>query len=228
MRMRRKKNGEARLAACAHLCAERPEAPATHTGEWFGREAPLYLEVGCGKGAFACGMAAKHPEVCFLAMERVTDVAIAALEKAEERREERREDNLRFAVANAEVLEEFLAPDTVDKLFLNFSDPWPKKGYAKRRLTHRRFLDVYFRLLKTGGEFRLKTDNRGLFEFTLEELDALGLQTDFVTTDLHRSPYAEGNVMTEYETNFSAQGMPIYSLAVTKTFTGNIPQKSEE
>lgn len=215
MRMRRKKNGEARLAACAHLLCDLPSAPVCDTVPWFGRIQPLWVEVGCGKGAFACGMAANHPEVCFLAIERVSDVMIAAVERAEACKEERT-DNLRFAITNAEQLENYLAPATVSRIFLNFSDPWPKKGYYKRRLTYRKFLEMYFRLLAPGGKFCMKTDNVGLFDFTLEELSALGLTPDFVTYDLHHSPYAEGNVMTEYETNFTAKGMTICSLAVTK------------
>ncbi len=181
----------------------------------FPKKAPLSLEIGCGKGAFSCGMAARYPERSFLAVERVTDVMIAALEKAMACSDERT-DNLRFAIANAENLEAFLAPNTVSHMYLNFSDPWPKKGYAKRRLTHRRFLEMYFRLLKSGGVFHLKTDNTGLFAFTLEELEALSLTPDFVTYDLHNSPYAADNVMTKYETNFTAKGIPICALCVTK------------
>ena len=108
------------------------------------------------------------------------------------------------------------APKTLDRVFLNFSDPWSKKGYAKRRLTHRRYLAVYFHLLKDGGVLRFKTDNVGLFDFSLEELEAVGLTPRIVTRDLHNSEYMEGNVVTEYEANFSSQGVSINMLEVVK------------
>jgi tRNA (guanine-N7-)-methyltransferase len=104
----------------------------------------------------------------------------------------------------------------VDRIFLNFSDPWSKKGYAKRRLTHRRYLSIYFDLLKDGGRVTFKTDNTGLFDFTLEELSDVGITPDFVTRDLHNSERAEGNIMTEYEKNFSEQGMAINMVEFTK------------
>ena len=226
MRMRKKKNGAARLAACAALLCERPAAPIENSQADFGRDAPLHLEIGCGKGGFACGMAAAHPDVCFYALERVSDVMVLAAEKAMARAAERPGDNLRFILAGAVDLEAYFAPASLSVIYLNFSDPWPKKGYAKRRLTHRRFLRVYMRLLREGGCLRLKTDNTALFDFTLEELAAVGLTPDFVTRDLHASPYADGNVMTEYETNFSAQGIPICALSVTGH--GPLPDAPEE
>ena len=217
MRMRKKKNGEARLASHAHLLCAKPSTPFDGAAAVFAREenAPLCLEIGCGKGAFACGMAALHPEYCFLAIERVSDVMIAALERADPLSSER-SDNLRFMIADANDLEACFAAESIDTIYLNFSDPWPKKGYYKRRLTYRVFLDMYFKILVPGGALRFKTDNRPLFEFTLEELAATGRTPEFVTYDLHNSPYAEGNVMTEYETNFVSQGMPIHALCVRK------------
>ena len=213
MRMRKKKNGLERLSRCAHLLVEKPASPIADTEKDFGRIAPLHLEIGCGKGNFACGMAEKHPDVCFYAMERVRDVMVLALEKAEKRKADRPTDNLRFIVGDAGDLLLWFGEGTVDTLYLNFSDPWPKKGYAKRRLTHRKFLKLYARLLREGGSVRFKTDNRPLFDFTLLELEELGIIPDFVTFDLHNSPYNEGNVMTEYEENFSSQGVPINSLS---------------
>ena len=213
MRMRKKKNGAARLSACAHLLCEKPQSPISSAMADFGREAELHLEIGCGKGGFACGMARKNPTACFYAMERVHDVMVLAAERAEREREER-PDNLRFILAGAADLPAYFVPGSLFRIYLNFSDPWPKKGYAKRRLTHRAFLRLYFSLLSEGGELWMKTDNVGLFDFTLEELAALGLEPFFVTRDLHASSEAEGNVMTEYERNFSSQGMPIHALRV--------------
>ena len=215
MRMRKKKNGAQRLAACSEFLVAERDTPISSSSEIFSRDGELHLEIGCGKGGFACGMAEKYPDVNFIALERVHDVMVLALEKAKARAEDRKSDNLRFMLTNAETLEELFAPESLDTIYLNFSDPWHKKGYAKRRLTYRKFLVTYFKLLKKGGKLRFKTDNRPLFDFTLEELAACGLECDFVTYDLHASEYAKDNVMTEYETNFSSQGMPIYSLSVT-------------
>lgn len=215
MRMRKKKNGPARLAAVSHLFCEKPDTPITSSLTHFGREGALWLEVGCGKGGFACGMAKKYPDANIYAMERITDVVMLAAERAEREKDER-PNNLRFILDGADGLREYFAPASLDRVYLNFSDPWPKKGYAKRRLTYRGFLRVYFSLLKEGGELRFKTDNVGLFDFTLEELAAVGLTPHFVTRDLHQEAVAADNVMTEYEKNFSEKGFSICSLWVKK------------
>ena len=213
MRMRKKKHGEERLAACSPLLCERPETPFADPAAIFGRDTDVYLEIGCGKGDFAVGMAAAHPDVSFIAMEKVSDVLVLAAEKAG-RAADTRPDNLRFIRGDARDLAAWFAPASLAGIYLNFSDPWPKAGHAKRRLTHRTFLESYISLVKPGGILALKTDNVGLFDFTLEELAALGLEPFFVTRDLHASSEAEGNVMTEYERNFSSQGMPIHALRV--------------
>ena len=216
MRMRKKKHSEERLDACRALLIEKKDHPIVSSVEDFGRETPLSLEIGCGKGGFACGMAANYPDVSFYALERVENVMINALERAEAERGNRIKDNLRFIIANADTLEEWFAPASLDTIYLNFSDPWHKERHAKRRLTYRAYLFKYFRLLKVGGTIRFKTDNVNLFNFTLEELTALGLVPDVLTRDLHASPYAEGNVMTEYEKNFSSQGFPIHMLVLSR------------
>lgn len=218
MRMRKKKNGARRLEAVSHLFCTPPDTPITDGRAHFGNDREIRLEIGCGKGGFACGMASKYPEANFYALERVSDVILLAAERAERERDARPTDNLRFLLAGAGDLSACFAPASLSVIYLNFSDPWPKKGHAKRRLTHRDFLRGYLRLLKMGGELRFKTDNVGLFDFTLEELDALGLTPYFVTRDLHNSPENEGNVMTEYEKNFSEKGFPIHSLALRKSF----------
>lgn len=217
MRMRKKKHGAERIAACASLliqCPTQPDQPAVCPADLFTEARPVHLEIGCGKGNFAVGMAARHPEWNFIAMERVADVACLALEKAQEAAADRPGDNLRFLIGNAEHLGEWMAPHSISRIYLNFSDPWPKKGYAKRRLTHRRFLELYRGLLVEGGELYLKTDNRGLFDFSLEEFEACGLTVLFSSRDFHKTPEAADNVMTEYEANFTAQGMPIYCARV--------------
>lgn len=214
MRARKKKHGAERIAACAHLLIEDPtvlkDDPSTPFTD---KDKPLHLEIGCGKGNFACGMAAKNPDVNFIAMERVSDVACLALEKAEAAKETR-PDNLRFLIGNAENLTEWLPPHSIDCLYLNFSDPWPKAGHAKRRLTHRVFLERYQTVLKKGGVLRFKTDNVGLFDFSLEQFAEMGLDMTDLTRDLHNSPLNEGNVMTEYEKAWSEKGYPIHAVTV--------------
>ena len=215
MRARKKKHGAERIAACAHLLIEDPtvlkDDPRSPFSE---KEKALHLEIGCGKGNFACGMAAKNPDVNFIAMERVSDVACCALEKAKATAEDRPGDNLRFLIGDAQYLADWVEPHSVSRIYLNFSDPWPKKGYAKRRLTYRGFLELYKKILVEGGELYLKTDNEGLFDFSLEEFEAMGLTILFSSRDFHKTPEAEGNIMTEYEANFSSQGMPIYCARV--------------
>ena len=213
MRARKKKHGAERIAACAHLLISDPTVLKNDPQAPFPTVRPLHLEIGCGKGNFACGMSAKHPDVNFIAMERVPDVACLALEKAEAAKDER-PDNLRFLIGNAENLVEWLPPHSVDCLYLNFSDPWPKSGHAKRRLTHRVFLEKYQTVLKKGGILRFKTDNVGLFDFSLEQFAEMGLKMTDLTRDLHNSPQNEGNVMTEYEKNFSEKGFPIHAVIV--------------
>ena len=211
MRMRKKKNGESRIRACAHLLIEDNAAFRQKPSLAFGTDKPLHIEIGCGKGNFACGMSAKHPDINFIAMEKVSDVACLALEKAE-RSKETRPDNLRFVIGDAKNLTELLPDASVSCLYLNFSDPWPKAGHAKRRLTHAVFLNLYRQILTPDGIIKLKTDNRSLYEFTLEQFAELGMNVLWQTEDLHSSPLAEDNVMTEYEKNFSDKGQPICSV----------------
>jgi len=213
MRMRRKKHGAERIAACAQILIDQAAGEAVDPAVFFNVSRPIHLEIGCGKGDFAVGMSAKYPEYNFIAMERVPDVACIALEKAMAAAENR-PDNLRFIIGDAQTLNERILPHTVDCIYLNFSDPWPKKGYAKRRLTHAGFLELYRTLLRPGGMLKLKTDNEGLFDFSLEQFVLCGLQIEWQTRDLHHSELAENNVMTEYERHFSELGQVIYSAHV--------------
>ena len=212
MRMRKKKHGAERIAACAELRIENIEVLKDGFDGVFAESRPVHMEIGCGKGNFACGMAAKHPEINFIAVEKVADVCCIALEKAKARAEERSGDNLRFIISDAKELSENVLPHSLDCIYLNFSDPWPKSGHAKRRLTHRGFLEMYKKLLKEDGILRLKTDNVGLFDFSLEEFEEFGMQILWQTRDLHSEPENVDNVMTEYEKNFSDKGQPICSV----------------
>ena len=211
MRVRKKKNGAQRIEACSHLLVSDLLALGAPENI-FAEPAPLHLEIGCGKGNFACGMSEKYPDVNFIAVEKVADVCCVALEKAVARTSERARDNLRFLIGDAKILDETVKPHSVDCIYLNFSDPWPKSGHAKRRLTYRTFLAIYEKLLKEDGILKLKTDNVGLFDFTLEELEAFGATVLWQTRDLHNEPEAKDNVMTEYEKNFSENGVSICSV----------------
>ena len=225
MRMRKKKHGAERLDACREFLIENIEEPISDPASELGMpNAELWLEIGAGKGGFATKMAKSNPDVAYIAMEKVTDCIVLAAEGAK-RAFENGNSNLKFINDTADNLTKLFNTGTVSRIFLNFSDPWSKKGYAKRRLTHERYLSVYFNLLKDGGKLRFKTDNVALFDFSLEEIEKMGLKPDVVTRDLHASSYAEGNIMTEYETAFSSQGIKINMLEITKPcgFAPKIP-----
>ncbi len=205
MRMRRKKNGAARLAACEEFIFP-PDIK--DPAEAFGNADPVHLEIGCGKGDFVCGMAEANPDVNFIAIERISDVLMLAAEKAKTKGLK----NVKLAVMNAAVLNEKFAPKSISRIYLNFSDPWPKKGYAKRRLTYRAFLDIYKQILTEDGSIFLKTDDENLFDFSIEELTLSGFEITDMTRDLHASEYAKDNIMTEYERNFTEMGKKINML----------------
>ena len=211
MRMRKKKHGAERIQACSQLLIEDPAALKDGFDGIFDQNRPVHIEIGCGKGNFASGMAAAYPDVNFVAMEKVPDVCCIALEKAKASAETRENDNLRFIIGDAKILAENVKPHSIDCIYLNFSDPWPKSKHAKRRLTHSSFLSIYKTILKEDGILRFKTDNVGLFDFSLEEFEAFGMDIFWQTRDLHSSEKNAENIMTEYEKNFSEKGMNICS-----------------
>ena len=220
MRMRKKKHGEERLLQCSEYLYSHEGAPLTDpSGTVFGSSSAVYLEIGAGKGGFAVGMTKASPDVAYFAMERVTDCVVLAAERAKKEGA----DRLRFIIDTADNLTKIFAPGSVDAIFLNFSDPWSKKGYAKRRLTHARYLAVYMSLLKDGGILRFKTDNVGLFDFSVEQVEEVGLPLNKLTRDLHASEWNEGNVVTEYEAAFSSQGVKINMLEVVKPAGFSLP-----
>ncbi len=214
MRMRHKKRGAERIAALSHLLIDNPEAIMADLSASFGAHRPLHLEIGCGKGAFATRLAAANPGINLIAVERIPDVACIALERAEAEKEARPADNLRFIIANAQSVCQWLPAASIECIYLNFSDPWPKKAHAKRRLTHAGFLKIYRRILTVGGRLEIKTDNTALFDFSLEQFAAEGLDVLWKTRDLHSSERAAGNIMTEYERNFTAAGLPICAATI--------------
>lgn len=186
-------------------------------GKWqdfFGNKNPIYLEIGCGKGGFITENAKRYPDINFVGLERQQSVvAIAA------RNTEQSLDNLAILWENAINLDEIFDIGEFQRLYLNFSDPWPKTRTAKRRLTYRGFLNDYNRLMNGNGEVFFKTDNRNLFEFSLNEFCSEDWKLSNVSLDLHNSPnedIVKNNIMTEYEKKFSSKGMPIYRLEARK------------
>ncbi|MCC8168800.1 MAG: tRNA (guanosine(46)-N7)-methyltransferase TrmB [Oscillospiraceae bacterium] len=210
MRMRKKKNLSSRMEKCAAVHIDNPQELKGKWSGLFGNDNPIHIEIGCGKGSFITGMAKKYPKINFVAIEKVEDVIVMAMEKAigEELK------NVFFIDADAETLDETFEKGEIQRIYLNFSDPWKKKKQAKRRLTHKRFLDLYKKLLNNGDYIYFKTDNRALFEFSLNSFAEEGYKLENITFDLHNSDYKD-NVMTEYEKRFSEAGMPIYRVEAT-------------
>jgi tRNA (guanine-N(7)-)-methyltransferase len=169
-----------------------------------------------GKGRFIMDLAARNPDINYLGMERYESVLYRGLQKLEENPL----PNLRLLCEDAALLPDFFEKGELDRIYLNFSDPWPKDRHAKRRLTSRQFLECYDKVLKGDGQIEFKTDNVGLFDFSLEEIDAAGWNLDAFTRDLHHdTAMNEGNIMTEYEEKFSSRGNPICKLITSR----NIP-----
>ena len=196
---------------------------ADKKGKWntvFGNENPIHIEVGMGKGQFITEMAKRNPQINYIGIERYTSVLLRAVQKREQLPTEEALPNLLYLCIDASELPEIFAKDEVAQIYLNFSDPWPKDRHAKRRLTSKEYWARYDRILCPEGREILKTDNRPLFDFSLEQVEVAGWQLDNYTFDLHHSEYAEGNVMTEYEERFTAKGNPICRLVAHRN-----PQK---
>lgn len=207
MRMRRKKHREDRMELCSDIMIENFADYKDDLKSVFSDDKPLHIEIGCGKGKFMLETAMKNPDVNFIAIEKNLDVLVLAMEKV------KREGltNVRFVAGDAGVLSEFDTKTKCDVIYINFCDPWKKNRQAKRRLTHENFLNIYKKIITPSGMIRFKTDNKMLFEFSLNSFSDYGLRLKNITLDLHNSMYNEGNVMTEYETLFSEKGQPIYS-----------------
>lgn len=173
----------------------------------FGNRNPVVLEIGAGKGQFCCELAKRDPDTNIIAVEKSSNVIVDAAEKAIEMGLK----NLILVRCDAEYLEKYIPEHSIGRLYLNFSCPFPKKSYAAHRLTHRKFLAIYKKLLANGAEIHQKTDNRQFFEFSLEEFSQSGYLLKNISLDLHASDF-EGNIETEYEKRFSEQGLPIYRL----------------
>lgn len=218
MRMRKKKHAADRLEACKDIILPLAEheadyrkaadAPAYYDiKEIFGNGNPLHLEIGCGKGQFICELAGRNPDVNYIAIEVCDDVAVLACEGVKKAGLK----NVRFMVTGAEYLLKYFRTDSVDRIYLNFSCPFPKTRYAKHRLTSPIFLPMYKQILRSGGEIHQKTDNMHFFEYSIERYSELGFRLQNISLDLHKSGF-EGNIVTEYENRFLSLGQPIYRL----------------
>lgn len=215
MRMRKKKNLIPRMERCAPWQVQDPYAQKGHWSDLFPQAQELWVEIGCGKGTFTVETAKANPQALLIAVERVPDALVMAMEKAKALEL----TNVFFICVDAEHLGEIFAPQEVDRLFLNFCDPWPSKRHCKRRLTYVGFLQSYRNFLRDGGEIYFKTDNRPLFDFSLTQFPAAGYALSEVTNDLHANGTC--GIMTDYEAKFSAMGVPINRCVATK---GPLPE----
>ena len=222
MRMRKKRNFEARMEACGDLLLAKgangilnmKEAAENYRNlldftQIFGEERanlPVALEIGCGKGGFVITLAKQTPNVNYLALEKMSNVILTPMEEVKKEGVE----NIRFLNIRAECLPCYIPEGSLDLIYLNFSTPLPKLGYATQRLTHRNFLEAYKKLLKKGGRILQKTDDRDFFEFSLEEYKACGFALEKVTYDLHEGGNPEWNIVTEYESKWVERGLPIH------------------
>ncbi len=219
MRMRKKRNFEARMEACGDLllaqgangilnmqeAAENYRALIDFSAV-FGNDRPVALEIGCGKGGFVCALAKREPNVNFLALEKMSNVILTPMEEVKKQGI----PNIRFLNIRAECLPCYIPEDSLEVIYLNFSTPLPKLGYATQRLTHRNFLEKYKKLLKSGGRIVQKTDDRAFFDFSLEEYAACGFALENVSYDLHTNGNPDDNIVTEYEQKWVEKGFPIH------------------
>lgn len=205
MRQRKAKNLDIKLESYAHLCVDDPKSMKGKWHELFGNDNDLYLELGCGKGQFSAKHAKAHPERNYIAVEGHETVVLRALQKAENAEIE----NIKFVLQYIQDITEFFEDGELAGIYLNFSDPWPKERHAKRRLTHTRYLKGYERVVKKGGFVEFKTDNDGLFEFSMEEIEANGFEVAEFSRDLHTTDYDSKNFTTEYEEKFKGLGKNI-------------------
>ena len=219
MRMRKKRNFEARMEACGDLLLAQGAAGILNMKEAaenyralidfekaFGNSNPVALEIGCGKGGFVIALAKAEPNVNYLALEKMSNVILTPMEEVKKQGVE----NIRFLNIRAECLPCYIPEGSLDKIYLNFSTPLPKLGYATQRLTHRNFLEVYKKLLKKGGKILQKTDDRDFFDFSLEEYKACGFALESVTYNLHENGNPSWNIVTEYEQKWVERGLPIH------------------
>ncbi len=216
MRLKNVPGSREAVAASRYVITEPAEYKGSWAGSVFNNTNPIHIEIGMGKGKFITTLASLNSGINYIGIEKYSSVLIRAVEKAEADPL----NNLRFIRMDAEDIEDIFSPGEIDRIYLNFSDPWPKDRHAKRRLPSRRFLERFENILAGGGVIEFKTDNRDLFEFALEEAPEAGWKILFQTFDLHSDPVScEGNIMTEYEEKFSSTGKAICKYIITKDQT---------
>ncbi|MCD8870046.1 tRNA (guanosine(46)-N7)-methyltransferase TrmB [Staphylococcus gallinarum] len=206
MRMRHKPWAEDYLKSHSDI-VDIDGSRAGHIREWFNNDQPIYIEVGSGMGQFITTLAAQNPEINFVSLEREKNVMVKVLDKVLEQNL----SNIKLICNDAVELNEYFVDGEVDRLYLNFSDPWPKNRHAKRRLTYHTYLALYKQILKKDGELHFKTDNRGLFAYSLESMSQFGMYFTKINLNLHEED-VEGNIETEYERKFSEKGSRIYRM----------------
>jgi tRNA (guanine-N7-)-methyltransferase len=205
MRQRNKPWAKDRIASHPEIVIHNPQQYKGNWKELFGNHHPIYIEVGTGKGKFITEMAENHPNVNYIGIELSMSIIVTALDKVIESEQQ----NVKLLNENASVLADVFAQGEIDRVYLNFSDPWPKNRHEKRRLTYESFLKMYQDIMKKNGEIHFKTDNRPLYEYSLHSFSKYGMVLNNVSLDLHQSDIV-GNVMTEYEEKFSEKGNRIY------------------
>lgn len=208
MRLRKKRWVAEAIKEYAGIVVLPDEEYGRYKGNWcqiFGNQQPIYVEVGTGKGSFIAGCAQQNTAINYIGIEKEDTVLYYAVQKVANENL----TNVRLVNGDVALLENIFAVGEIDRIYINFCDPWPKVRHAKRRLTHKIFLEKYRQVLKPGGQIHFKTDNEALFEFSLNEFSEYGLRLKNITFDLHHSLYM-GNIMTEYERKFSELGMRIY------------------
>lgn len=207
MRVRKRKGAEDYLENHPQYVILNPEDAKGKWHQVFGNDHPIHIEVGSGKGAFITGMALQHPEINYIGI----DIQVSVLSYALDKVVESQAPNVRLLRVDGSSLTNYFEDGEVGLMYLNFSDPWPKTKHEKRRLTYKSFLDTYKQILPEHGEIHFKTDNRGLFEYSLASFSQYGMVLKQVWLDLHASDYPD-NVITEYEQKFSSKGQVIYRL----------------
>ena len=225
MRMRKKRHFDERLAACSHLLLAKGAGGILNMKEAaesyrnlvdfeavFGNDNPVEVEIGCGKGGFIIEKALQNPNINYIALEMLSNVILTPLEKANELGL----TNLKFLNIRAECLPCYIPENSLETVYLNFSTPLPKLGYATQRLTHRNFLNMYKRLLKADGKIIQKTDNRDFFDFSLEEYAAAGFTVIEANFNLHENGNPKDNIVTEYEKKWVESGLPIHRAVAVK------------
>ena len=212
MRLRHIKGAEEEIAESPYVVQD-PQSLKGRWHEFFGNDNPIRIEVGMGKGKFIMELAQMNPDINYVGIERYSSVLLRGLQK----RAELELSNIYFMRIDALELTEVFADNEVERIYLNFSDPWPKDRHAKRRLTSKEFMARYDQILVPDGQVEFKTDNRPLFDFSVESVKEAGWQLKAVTYDLHHDEeLVQGNVMTEYEERFSAKGNPIHKLIAVR------------